>query len=108
MNSDDDQLVGISLLELFELRENMDAVNAAVSPEIEQYEFSFQVLLAQGTAYIEPFHIFRKVRNADPLREWVDWIISRWRVGIDGPFFRFLLGLFFRRCFIPCRRLVRL
>ena len=43
MHPDDDELVGELGLETFQVRDDVDAIDAAVSPEVEQHHFAFEV-----------------------------------------------------------------
>ena len=42
MHADDDELIGILRFEPFEVGDDVDAVDAAVSPEVEQDDFAAQ------------------------------------------------------------------
>jgi hypothetical protein len=50
VNTDDDDVVTIIFFDLPQLRENVDAVDSAVRPEVEQYDFPAELLQAQRVA----------------------------------------------------------
>ena len=54
MDADHHDFVGIGLLQLFELRQNVHAIDAAISPEVEQYKLAPQVAECQRLFRVEP------------------------------------------------------
>ena len=54
MHTDDDQLSAVLLLEALEVRNDVQAVDAAVRPEIEQDDFAAKRLQRQGRRDVEP------------------------------------------------------
>ena len=74
------QLFGIPLLQLFELRQDVHAIDAAVGPEIEEDELPFQVRLGKGLFGIEPLHSLGKLGELDAVAKG----IARRRGGLFG------------------------
>ena len=56
VDADDDQLVGVLLLQLGQVGQGVDAVDAAERPEIEQDDLAAQVLELDRTGGVEPGH----------------------------------------------------
>ena len=48
MDTDDYELVGVFRLEFLEVRDDMDAVDAAIGPEVEENELAFEAPLSTG------------------------------------------------------------
>jgi hypothetical protein len=66
MNSDDDNVVRVPLLDLPQLRKNVDAVDSAIGPEIEENDFAAQVVDAQLLAScMNPVETPRKVGGSN-------------------------------------------
>src|ERR1041385_8437769 len=42
MNADHDELIGVLSFELFQIGNDVDAVDAAIGPEIKQHDFAFE------------------------------------------------------------------
>lgn len=62
LNSDYDKLAGIFLFELPQLREYMDAVDSAIGPEIQEYDFASQIGETKlFSACMNPVEIVRKL-----------------------------------------------
>ena len=79
MDPDHDQFVRKRPLQLFQLRQDVHAVDAAIGPEIEQDEFALQVGLRQRGS-VQPRDVLRELRNLQPTREGIE---AR-QAGIDG------------------------
>ena len=63
MDADHHNLIGILLFQLLQVRNDVHAVDAAVRPEIEQYDFASQVLEPDRRVGIDPIQSGRKLRR---------------------------------------------
>ncbi len=54
VDADHDDVIGIRLFEFLELRQDMDAIDTAVSPEIEDHELATQIAQIDRPAGVEP------------------------------------------------------
>ena len=54
VDADDDQLIGVRLLDRAQLVEDVQAVDAAERPEVEQHEAAAQVAEVEGRGGVEP------------------------------------------------------
>src|SRR5262245_65428865 len=79
MDANHDQVVGKLVFELFQLRQDMHAVDAAIRPEVEQDEFAFEVLFRQWPG-IEPGDCVGKLGHLEPPWKWIGQINGRSRV----------------------------
>ena len=83
VHADDDQLVGELRLETLQIWNDMDAVDAALGPEVEQHNLAAQILrYRQRSLDVEPVDIQREVRN-----NWA-WLIGEGAVPRSGCFGR--------------------
>lgn len=64
------QVLGVGLFELFQLGEDVHAVDAAVRPEVQEHELPVQVLQFDRPVGVEPSQIPWKLRDTQPLTEW--------------------------------------
>ena len=66
MDPDDDDVVRIPLLDLPQLRKDVNAVDSAIGPEIEENDLATQILDAQLlTTRVNPVEARREVRGSD-------------------------------------------
>jgi hypothetical protein len=63
MDADDYQLAGVLRFEPLEIGNDVHAVDATVSPEIEQDHFAVQLIERQRRGRVEPFETGRKIRR---------------------------------------------
>ena len=61
MHADDDQFVRVFLFELLQLRNDVHAVDAAISPEVEQYDFAAQLADRDRPLGVQPLQAFGKI-----------------------------------------------
>src|SRR5438105_2445445 len=54
MHADDNKLLGVFLLQLGQVWQRVDAVDAAKSPEIEDDDFALEVLDPNGAGRVQP------------------------------------------------------
>ncbi|MCG3159745.1 MAG: hypothetical protein JMDDDDMK_00762 [Acidobacteria bacterium] len=65
MHADDHKLIRIFRFELLQVGDDVHAVDAAVSPEIEQHDFSAQIAQADRLFSVEPFGSRREIGRVD-------------------------------------------
>lgn len=58
MDSDDDEFVGVFFFEVFEIGEDVHAVDAAVGPEVEEDDFAFEFIEGEFFGGVKPFGSF--------------------------------------------------
>jgi hypothetical protein len=63
VHTDDDKLVGVFFLQPGQVGQNMHAVDAAVSPEIEQDDFAAEVAQTDRPRSVEPIHTAFEFRS---------------------------------------------
>ena len=66
VNADDYQFIRILFLELLQIRNDVHAVDATVSPKIQQHDFAFQGGERQRFVSIQPTAIAFEFRGANP------------------------------------------
>ncbi len=80
-----DERLSIPLFEFPQLRKDVNAIDSAVRPEIQQHRFLSQVRQTKGTSgRVDPFDVLRKFRSADSRKsgwagshEIVEWTVSQ-------------------------------
>ena len=65
VDADDDQLCGVFPFELLQLRDDVHAVDAAVSPEVEQHDLAAQLANRDGPFAVQPLQAFGKIGRVD-------------------------------------------
>lgn len=95
MHADDDQLFRIFLLEVFQVRQDVHAVDAAVRPEVEDDDLAPQILQRDWTRRVQPFNAAVQLSpfEFEASREGV-LDFGRFVLGLFGSLFRGGLGLF--------------
>jgi hypothetical protein len=71
MHADDDDVIGIRLFQLFEFRQHVHAVDAAVGPEIEDDEFAAKVFQFDWRRRVEPFGAALQRRRRGAVGKWI-------------------------------------
>ena len=98
MNPDHNQSIGIFLFELFQFRQDVNAIDAAVGPEIQQDDFTFEVSFADRFASgIQPINSLGEVCNVKAILEGLNLVHHLRLVGSLNLTRISPLGLFFRR-----------
>ena len=82
VDADHDDFVGIGLLELLQLGQDVHAVDAAVGPEIEQDELAAQLLEVDRPGRVDPLDAAVERRGPPGFRKWV--FVSRCRRRLLG------------------------
>src|SRR5438132_6655076 len=67
VHSDHDELIGILLFQPGQVRERVDAVDAAERPEVQKDDFSTDVAKPDGPGSVEPGHTAFQLRGKGPL-----------------------------------------
>jgi hypothetical protein len=65
VHADDHELFRVLGFELLQVGDHVDAVDAAVSPEVEQHHLAPQVAQAERAVRVEPFDIRREIRGVN-------------------------------------------
>ena len=71
VDADHDQVAGILVLEVLQIGEDVHTVDAAIAPEVEQYDLAMQVAELDRAGDIEPAGaaVEKVIRKLEPLRE---------------------------------------
>jgi hypothetical protein len=64
VDADDDELVGVFLFQPLEVGDDVDAVDAAVSPEVQEHDLAAQGGERERTLRVQPAAVARQLRRA--------------------------------------------
>ena len=65
VHADDHELVGVLLLEALQIREDVDAVDAPIGPEVQEDDLPLQVVQGQRRGRVDPVEAGGEVRSID-------------------------------------------